>query len=180
MWKLGAMMNTPRLPLMGYVLIGLMCAIATFLVTKLVYQSKLDATNLSHQLALNLVTAQAFLDTTEKLHRQQKAQKTLQELNNQYSKDLENERNESQRLRDDLFNERRRVQFASADLATCELTGTYLTGAGGMGDASPVGLTRKGGLLVHDIRRGIKEDRAKITYLQRYITDVVKQCKVKE
>ncbi|MDD9341756.1 MAG: lysis system i-spanin subunit Rz [Providencia heimbachae] len=172
-------MNTPRYPVL-MVAIALISSGATYGITQLVYQSKLNVTNLGHQMAMNAIAVQAFIDTSEKLARLQRAQQTLHELNKTYSERLANEKNESQRLRDDLLSERRRVQFASADLATCQLTINHTATTGIVGDGATVGLTRKGGLIVHDIRIGIKEDRAKISYLQRYIRDVVNQCKVKE
>lgn len=164
--------------LLGYLAIALISGGAAVGITRLVYQSKLDATELGHQMALNAISAQAFIDATEKLAQLQKAQNTAHQLNVTYSQRLLDEQNDSQRLRDDLLTERRRVRFASADLATCQLTINNTARTSSVGDVAAVGLTRKGGLIVHDIRTGIKRDRAKISYLQGYIRDVIDQCKV--
>lgn len=166
--------------LLGYLTVSLIIGGTAVGITRLIYQSKLDATELGHQMALSAISTQAFIDANEKLSQLKKAQETLHQLDVTYNQRLLNEQNESQRLRDDLLTERRRVQFASADLATCQLTINHTASTGRVGDAATVGLTRKGGLIVHDLRAGIKRDRAKISYLQGYICDVVKQCKVKE
>ncbi|WP_273826867.1 lysis system i-spanin subunit Rz [Providencia rettgeri] len=171
------MMVSYRHVLLGYLAVALISGGASVGITRLVYQSKLDATELGHQMALNAISTQAFIDATEKLAQLKKAQETLHQLDMTYNQRLLDEQNESQRLRDDLLTERRRVQFASADLATCELTINHTARTGSVGDAATVGLTRKGGLIVHDIRTGIQRDRAKISYLQGYIRDVVDQCK---
>lgn len=171
------MMMSYRHVLLGYLAVTLISGGASVGITRLVYQSKLDATELGHQMALSAISAQAFIDANKKLAQLKKAQETLHQLDVTYNQRLLDEQNESQRLRDDLLTERRRVQFASADLATCELTINHTARAGSVGDAATVGLTRKGGLIVHDIRTGIKQDRAKISYLQGYIRDVVDQCK---
>ncbi|WP_272675379.1 lysis system i-spanin subunit Rz [Providencia sp. PROV092] len=163
--------------LLGYLAVALISGGVSVGITRLVYQSKLDATELGYQMALNAISTQAFIDATEKLAQLKKAQETLHQLDMTYNQRLLDEQNKSQRLRDDLLTERRRVQFASADLATCELTINHTARAGSLGDAATVGLTRKGGFIVHDIRTGIQRDRAKISYLQGYIRDVVDQCK---
>ncbi|MTC57444.1 MULTISPECIES: lysis system i-spanin subunit Rz [Providencia] len=166
--------------LLGCFSVALISGGAAFGITRLVYQSKLDATKLGHQMTLNALSTQAFIDAAEKLAQLQKAQASLHQLDVAYNQRLLDEQNGSQRLRDDLLTERRRVRFANADLATCELAINHTARTGSVGDVATVGLTRKGGLIVHDLRAGIQQDRAKISYLQSYIHDVVKQCKVKE
>ncbi len=181
MRRMGAMMVNYRQVFGGYFAVACIAALvsggAVFGIARLDFKAKLSVSELGHQMALSAISAQAFIDANEKLAQLKKAQETLHQLDVTYSQRLLNEQNESQRLRDDLLTERRRVQFASADLATCELTINHTARAGSVGDVATVGLTRKGGLIVHDIRTGIKQDRAKISYLQGYIRDVVDQCK---
>lgn len=173
-------MNTHRYTVLICVVVALIGSGTTFSISRMAYQSQLNSTKLGHQMALNAIAVQAFLDSSEKLARLHRAQQALHELNQTFDEQLANEKHESQRLRDDLLVERRRVQFASADLATCQLIRTDIASAGSVGDVATVGLTAKAGLLVHDIRTGIQQDHNKIAYLQGYIRDVVKQCKVKE
>lgn len=165
----------------GYFTVACIAALvsggAVFGIARLDCKAKLSVSELGHQMALNAISAQAFIDANEKLAQLKKAQEALHQLDMTYNQRLLDEQNKSQRLRDDLLAERRRVQFASADLATCELTINHTARAGSVGDAATVGLTRKGGLIVLDIRTGIQRDRAKISYLQGYIRDVVDQCK---
>ncbi|MEY0304012.1 lysis system i-spanin subunit Rz [Providencia manganoxydans] len=169
-----------RYSLLAYFIFVLFSIGGAFSISRMAYQSQLNSIKLGHQMALNAIAVQAFLDSSEKLARLHRAQQTLHELNQTFDERLANEKHESQRLRDDLLVERRRVQFASADLATCQLIRTDIASAGSVGDVATVGLTAKAGLLVHDIRTGIQQDHNKIAYLQGYIRDVVKQCKVKE
>lgn len=159
-------------------LLVLFSALITFSVTRLTYQSRLNAEKLSHQMALNAITAEAFLATKDTLAQLKHAQEKHHQLDEIYLQRLSDEQNESQRLRDDLLTERRVVQFAKADLATCELTRNRTARTGSVGNDATVRLTQKAGLLVHDLRTDIQHDHAKITYLQGYIRDVVNQCKV--
>ncbi|UNH25934.1 lysis protein [Moellerella wisconsensis] len=165
----------------GYLVVAFIAALvsggAVFSIARLDFKTKLSVSELGHQMALSAISAQAFIDANEKLAQLKKAQESLHQLDVAYNQRLLDEQNKSQRLRDDLLTERRRVRFASADLATCEFTINHTARAGSVGDGTTVGLTRKGGLIVHDIRTGIKQDRAKISYLQGYIRDVVDQCK---
>ncbi|BBG58870.1 bacteriophage lysis protein [Providencia rustigianii] len=172
------MMSSNRHALLAYIAVGLVSGSMVFGATRLIYQSKLDATVLGHQMALNAISAQAFMDASDKLAQLQEAQSKLHQLDVTYNQRLSDEQNVSQSLRDDLLTERRRVRFASTDLATCKLAISSATSTSSVGDVASVGLTRKGGLIVHDIRTGIQQDRAKITYLQNYIVDIVNQCKV--
>lgn len=181
MRRMGAVMVNYRQVFGGYLAVAFIAALvsggAVFGIARMDFKAKLSVSELGHQMALSAISAQAFIDANEKLALLKKAQDTLHQLDVTYNQRLLNEQNESQRLRDDLLTERRRVRFASADLATCELSLNHTARAGSVGDAATIGLTRKGGLIVHDIRTGIQRDRAKISYLQGYIRDVVDQCK---
>ena len=158
------------------VILVLLSVLITFSVTRLTYQARLNAEKLSHQMALNAITTEAFLNTKNTLAQLNQAQKKQHQLDITYQQRLSDEQQNQQRLRDDLLTERRVVQFAKADLATCELTRAHTARPGSVGDDAPIRLTRKGGLIVQDLRTGIEQDRAKITYLQGYICDVVRQC----
>lgn len=160
------------------VLLVLLSFIVTFSVTSSRYQARLNAEKLSHQMALNAITTEAFLTTKDTLAQLKRAQEKHHQLDEIYLQRLSDEQNESQRLRNDLLTERRVVQFAKADLATCELTRNRTARTGSVGNDATVRLTQKAGLLVHDLRTDIQHDHAKITYLQGYIRDVVNQCRV--
>lgn len=164
----------------GYIIAVVIAVIATFNLTRLVYLSEINAVKLGYQLTLNALTLQSYVDAAEKLARLKTAQAELNSLNAEYFKRLDDAKRDYKNIRDDLLTERRRVQFAKADLATCQLTIDRTTAAGTVGDATGVEFSRSFGLAIFDLRDGIKQDRIKIDYLQHYINDVVKQCRIKQ
>ncbi|MEI9534330.1 lysis system i-spanin subunit Rz [Moellerella wisconsensis] len=166
--------------LSGYIIAVIIAIIVTFSLARLVYLSEINAVKLGYQLTLNALTLQSYVDTAAKLSRLKNAQAELNNLNAEYFKRLDNAKRDYKNIRDDLLTERRRVQFAKAELATCQLTIDRATAASTVGDATGIELSRSFGLAFFDLRDGIKQDRIKIDYLQRYINDVVKQCRIEQ
>ncbi|STS10355.1 Bacteriophage lysis protein [Ewingella americana] len=95
-----------------------------------------------------------------------------------HTEELANELAKNEALRADVAAGTRRVQIASANLATCQLSRSNNTGGSSVGDAVQVELSDAGGRAVLDLRASAIKDDQVIQYLQGYITKVVKQCRV--
>ena len=130
----------------------------------------------------NAITAHAQQETAAALERERKARDAAADLDTKYQELLANEKLKNDALRGDVASGNKRVRILEANLATANLAARQhaaggSAGAGSMGDGKGTELTAEGGLLVLDIRDGIKRREDKIEYLQSYIKDVVKQCK---
>lgn len=130
----------------------------------------------------NAITTKAQQDTAAALERERQARDAAADLDTKYQELLANEKLKNDALRGDIASGQRRVRILEANLATANLAARQhatggSAGAGSVGDGKGAELTAEGGLLVLDIRDGIKRREDKIEYLQSYITDVVKQCK---
>ncbi len=78
-------------------------------------------------------------------------------------------------LRRDVANGTKRVRIAEGKLATCAKSGSGLSGASGVVNATGVELTTEAGQSVLDLRSAIISDTAKIEYLQDYIAELQKK-----
>ena len=132
----------------------------------------------SHSLALKKVSDKAIADLTAANQRTAEAQAAAAELDKKHTEELANELAKNEALRADVAAGTRRVQIASANLATCQLSRSNNTGGSSVGDAVQVELSDAGGRAVLDLRASAIKDGQVIQYLQGYITQVVKQCRV--
>lgn len=135
--------------------------------------------NESHALALKKISDKAFADLAAANQRTAEAQAVAAVLDKKHTEELANELAKNEALRADVAAGTRRVRIAEANLATSQLTRGNNTGAGGVGNAAQVELSAAGGRAVLDLRASTIKDGQVIQYLQGYIKDVVKQCKVK-
>ncbi|WP_426576030.1 lysis protein [Xenorhabdus stockiae] len=87
----------------------------------------------------------------------------LHELDTKHTQELANAKTEIDRLRADIAAGRRKLRIQ----ATCPVR--EATSSGSVGTPTSVELTGETGSTVLDIREGIINDRAKLSYLQEYI-----------
>ena len=137
--------------------------------------SKLKAT---HTAELKKISDQAVVDLSNQKIRTEAAQTALAALDAKHTKELADEQAKNDRLRVDVAAGTRRVRIAAANLATCELVGNSTTGTGGVGDAAQVELSGAGGRAVLDLRASAIKDDQVIQYLQGYVSEVLKRCKI--
>ncbi|WP_338804436.1 lysis protein [Xenorhabdus griffiniae] len=116
---------------------------------RLVSENESLTTKLSEQLAIN-ATQQARI---QQLH----------ELDTKHTQELANAKSEIDTLRADIAAGRRKLRIK----ATCPVSETVASSS--VGATTAVELTRETGSTVLDIREGIINDRAKLSYLQDYI-----------
>ncbi|MEM8337159.1 lysis system i-spanin subunit Rz [Morganella morganii] len=152
-------------------------AVSSYLVMDNSFTREISQLKARHAGDLKALSDKAQEDTQKALNRLSESQRQVQALDKTYTEKLRNEEIINQRLRADLASGNRRLQFARADLATCQLTaGNHRTTAG-MDDAAAVRLSGEAGLIIHDIRTGILSDRTKLSGLQDYVRDVVRECR---
>ncbi|MDC9598763.1 lysis protein [Xenorhabdus anantnagensis] len=94
---------------------------------------------------------------------QQERIQHLAELDTKHTQELAHAKTEIDTLRADVAAGRRKLRIK----AVCPVPKTVT--ATSLGDATPVELTRETGSTVLDIREGIINDRAKLSYLQDYV-----------
>lgn len=129
---------------------------------------------------IGVIKSKGMEDTAAALQRMKEAQDALAALDQQKSKELANAKAENDALMRDVADGTRRVRILQTSLAGCSSgvgTAGGDTSTGSMGDGATVELTRDASKTVLDLREGIISDQAKLTYLQTYVRDVVKQCK---
>ncbi|QMV54091.1 lysis system i-spanin subunit Rz [Ewingella americana] len=158
---------------------ALLAAGVTWWIEGVRWDKDVASLNESHERALKKVSDKAFADLAAANQRTAEAQAAAAELDKKHTEELANELAKNEALRADVAAGTRRVRIASANLATCQLTRGNNTGAGGVGDAAQVELSSAGGRAVLDLRASAIKDNQVIQYLQGYITDVVKQCKIR-
>jgi len=98
-------------------------------------------------------------------------------LDTQYTKELTDALAKNESLKSDITAGAQRMRIAVTKLANCHSSGDDHSSTRSLGDATEVELTAETGRNILDIRAGIISDQAKVDYLQRYVNDVVKQCK---
>lgn len=152
-------------------------ASAGFVLARYHYTTIIQTNQTAYADNLKLISNEAEASTRQALRRTEDAQREKQRLDEYYDKELSHAQQESQALRDDLSTGRRRLQFARADLATCQLTASHHSGTRTLGDGAEIQFSVEAGLLVENIRTDIKRDQDKLDYLQGYVKDVVKECR---
>ena len=131
---------------------------------------------------IGAIKAKAQEQTDAAMNRMKAAQDQLAKLDQQKSQELANAKTENDLLRRDVADGARRVRILNANLVSGCNSSAGTTGGnsstGSVGDGTTVEVTRAFGSDVLDLREGIIADQSKLTYLQSYVRDVVKQCKV--
>lgn len=132
----------------------------------------------------NAITTQAQQATAAALASQKAAERRAAELDAEYAGKLANAEKENAALRLDVATGAKRVRLLAANLATAQLAASQhaaggSAGSSSVGDAVPIELSAAGGQTVLDLRDATRKDDEVIQYLQGYIRDVVKQCKLR-
>lgn len=138
-------------------------------ITSTSYDADIATLKSEHALALKSVSDKAAEDSEAARSREHGFQQQIAALDTEHTKERENAQRENAKLAADIATGRRRVQFAKADLATCELSSGAVRSAGSLGNATAIQLSTTAGRNILDIRAGIKDDQAKLVYLHDYI-----------
>ncbi|MBA5203099.1 lysis protein [Pectobacterium aroidearum] len=138
-------------------------------ITSTSYDADIATLKSEYALALKSVSDKAAADSEEARGREHNFQQKIAALDAEQTKDRENAKREADRLRNDIVSGKRRVQLASAALATCEQSASTVRSASSMGNATAVQLSTTAGRNILDIRTGINDDQAKLVYLHEYI-----------
>nr|WP_307773386.1 lysis system i-spanin subunit Rz [Providencia stuartii] len=152
-------------------------AFAGVMLARYHYNTIIQTNQATYASQLKAISDEASAATRQAILRMEDAQREKARLDTYYTQELAREKAQSQALRDDLSTGRRRLQFARADLATCQLTASHHSSASAVGDGAEIQFSVEAGLLVEDIRADIKRDQDKLDYLQGYVKDVVKECR---
>ena len=132
----------------------------------------------------NAITAKAQKDTEAALAGMKDAQARLAALDKTSQEKLDNALKQNAALRDAVATGDKRVRILTANLATAQRAASQHAsggnpGTGTVGDEEGAELSAEAGRTVLDLRAGIIEREAQIDYLQGYITDVVRQCRIR-
>ncbi|MFJ5317189.1 lysis system i-spanin subunit Rz [Pectobacterium versatile] len=138
-------------------------------ITSTSYDADIATLKSEHALVLKSVSDKAAADSEAARGREHGFQQQIAALDSEHAKERENAKRENERLRADIVSGKRRVQFASAALATCEQSAGAVRSASSMGNATGVQLSPTAGRNILDIRTGINDDQAKLVYLHEYI-----------
>ncbi|MCA6954669.1 lysis system i-spanin subunit Rz [Pectobacterium polaris] len=144
-------------------------------ITSTSYDADIATLKTEHALALKSASDKAAADSEVARGREHGFQQQIAALDAEHTKERENAQRENAKLAADIAAGRRRVQFASAALATCELSSGAVRSAGSLGNATAVQLSSIAGRNILDIRTRIKEDHAKLVYLHEYIRALQQQ-----
>ncbi|MFW5407244.1 lysis system i-spanin subunit Rz [Pectobacterium brasiliense] len=138
-------------------------------ITSTSYDADIATLKSEHALVLKSVSDKATADSEAARSREHGFQQQIAGLDAEHTKEREDAKREADRLRNDIVSGKRRVQFASAALATCEQSAGAVRSAGSLGNATAVQLSATAGRNILDIRAEIKDDQAKLVYLHEYI-----------
>ncbi|XYQ53260.1 lysis system i-spanin subunit Rz [Pectobacterium carotovorum] len=144
-------------------------------ITSTSYDADIATLKSEHALVLKSLSDRAAADSEAARGREHGFQQQIAALDTKHTKDREDAKRENERLRADIVSGKRRVQFASAALATCELSSGAVRSASSMGNATGVQLSPTAGRNILDIRTGINDDQAKLVYLHEYIRALQQQ-----
>ena len=129
---------------------------------------------------IGAIKAKAQEETAAAINRMKDAQNALAALDQQKTKELADAKAENDALMRDVADGTRRVRILQTNLAGCNAsagTASRNPSTGSVGDGAAVEVSADFGRDVLNLREGIINDQAKLTYLQTYVRDVVKQCK---
>ncbi|MFJ5398419.1 lysis system i-spanin subunit Rz [Pectobacterium sp. CHL-2024] len=139
------------------------------------YDADIATLKTEHALVLKSVSDKAVADSEIARSREHGFQQQIAALDAEHTKERENAQRENAKLAADIAAGRRRVQFAKAELATCELSSGAIRSTSSLGNAAAVQLSPTAGRNILDIRAGIKDDQEKLVYLHEYIRALQQQ-----
>ncbi|ADW73416.1 lysis protein [Rahnella aceris] len=132
----------------------------------------------SHTAELKKFSDHAVIDLTNQKKRTEAVQTALAALDAKHTKELADEQAKNEKLRADVAAGNRRVQISAANLAASQIIRDTTSGACSLGNAAQVELSGAGGRAVLDLRASAIKDDQVIQYLQGYITNVIRHCKI--
>ncbi|GKX46102.1 lysis protein [Pectobacterium carotovorum] len=138
-------------------------------ITSTSYDADIATLKSEHAVALKSVSDRVAADSEAARGREHGFQQQIAALDAKSTKEREDAKREADKLRADIVSSKRRVQFSSAALATCEQSAGAVRSASSMGNATTVQLSPAAGRNILDIRTGINDDQAKLVYLHEYI-----------
>ncbi|UMB78857.1 lysis protein [Dickeya fangzhongdai] len=133
------------------------------------YDADIAILNTKHAETLKVISDQATADSELARQREHDFQAKIAALDEKHQQELNDEKTKNEKLLFDVSTGRRRVQFATAALATCEQSSAAVRSASSLGNAAAIQLSPAAGRNILGIRAGVKEDREKLVYLQEYI-----------
>lgn len=169
-------MNIPAIFQPGWKWVGialllgvLLGALAGWWVTDNKFTADLATLNKQHADALKAVSDEATKQTVDTLQKQQTFAKTVSASDQKNTQGLNDALAKNQALRDDVITGNKRLRFANAKLATCQLSASTAKRASSLDNAASVELSTEAGRNILDIRAGIISDQQKLKALQDYV-----------
>lgn len=173
-------MDKTKLILFGSAAIALICmgAFFSWLVTSKIYQKDIADNKLVYANELKKISDKANKDMAAMIRNNNALQEKLSELDKKSQQEKDDAQAANDSLKLDVASGKRRVLIAQANLATCKLSADTNAKASSLGNGTSVELTGEAGRTILNIRGGIINDRAKIVYLQKYISLREEYCHV--
>jgi len=159
-----------------FVIAILVCGL-TWWVEGLRWDTDVANLQLQHSAQIAKINQEKIAEINAANARAKASQQAAATLDSQYTKELTDALAKNESLKSDITTGAQRMRIAVTKLANCYSSGNDHSSTSGLGDATEVELTAETGRNILDIRAGIISDQAKVDYLQRYVNDVVKQCK---
>lgn len=139
-------------------------------VTQNRYSADIARSDEKHAAEMKSVSDAAAKSASDNLAKVKEAQANLADLDKKSSEELQNAQDANSSLRNDVALGKRRVLIAQSKLTTCQRGNGGVSGTSSVGDAGSFELSGDTGSDILSLRSGIIADRAKITYLQNYIS----------
>ena len=165
------MINKTKLLILGLVAVALISVGAFFAwyITSKSYETDLANQTSEYNKQLKSISDKAASDMADEIARHNKTQSELTALETKYTSEKSAHEKETNQLKLDIANGSRKLQFASAGLATCKLSKDTGAAASSLGNGTEIELSTTVQQDLFDIREGIISDQRKLDYLQDYI-----------
>lgn len=165
------MIDKTRLLILGLVAVALisMGAFFAWYITSNSYETDLANQTSEYNKQLKAISDKAASDMTDEINRHNKTQAELDALNSKFTSEKSKHEKETAQLKLDIANGSRKLQFASAGLATCKLSKDTGAAASSLGNGTEIEFSPTVQQDLLDIRDGIISDQNKLEYLQEYI-----------
>lgn len=156
--------------LFPYLMAGLLSLSLGCWLTSNYYGEKIAKVELANSQQMKAISDEAANQLSQQADKVAKAQNEISIISAKAQKDLDNAQAENETLRRDVAAGTSKLYIKSEALATCTRKTVRLSRAGKLVDATAFELTGKAGSDILDLRAGIIADRAKLNYLQHYVS----------
>lgn len=165
------MTDRTKLVLLGLVAVALISVGAFFAwyITSNNYEKDLATLTSEYNKELKKISDKASADMSNEIKRHNATQTKLDELDTRYTLEKSKHEQDSNKLKLDIANGNRKLQFANAGLATCKLSKDTRDKASSLGNGTEIELSPSVQQDLLNIRTGIQSDQDKLDYLQNYI-----------